>query len=300
MNLLSIQRDMARAVMTPLTPSERMRNAGHDGRSQRTVANGIIKANDRLTSFERLEIYNRQYWFRVLSGFSEDFPGLRAVLGDPLFDKIAQAYLRDCPSRSFSMRNIGAQLASWLTTHPNFAGPRQQLALDMVRLEWAEINAFDGKRYDPLKAEDLTDTSSAKLRLKLQPHLSLLDLKYPVDDLVLRVRKDSTEVSIASNTLSERHKDKRSVSVVPLLKHTPIFLAVHRMDEDVYFRRLEQKEFAILSRLRNGKSLGAAIEGVLRKSAMPDEGCLLLIQKWFQNWSALGWFCRGTTDPTNS
>lgn len=300
MNLLSIQRDMARAVMTPLTPSERMRNAGPDGRSQRTVANGIIKANDRLTSFERLEIYNRQYWFRVLSGFSEDFTGLRAVLGDRLFDKIAPAYLRDCPSRSFSMRNIGAQLESWLRTHPKFAGSRQQLALDMVRLEWAEINAFDGKRYDPLKAEDVADTNPAKLRLKLQPHLSLLDLKYPVDDLVLRVRKDSTEVSIASNTLSEHPKGKGSVSVVPLLKHTPIFLAVHRMDEDVFFHRLEQKEFAILSRLRNGKSLGAAIEGVLRKNAMPDEECLLLIQKWFQNWSALGWFYRGTTDPTNS
>jgi len=40
-----------------------------------------IKPNDRLTSFERLEIYNRQYWFRVLGGLAEDFPGLRAVLG---------------------------------------------------------------------------------------------------------------------------------------------------------------------------------------------------------------------------
>jgi len=300
MNLLSIQRHIARAVMTPLTPSERMRHVAPNGRSQRAVANEIIKPNDRLTSFERLEIYNRQYWFRILSGFSEDFPGLRVVLGDRLFDKIAQAYLKDCPSRSFSMRNIGAKFGSWLRNPPHFAGSRQQLALDIARLEWAEINAFDGKRYDALRPEDFTNASPAKLRLKLQPHLSLLDLKYPVDDLVLRVRKDSTELSIASNTLSERHKGKRSVSVAPLLKPTPIFLAVHRMDEDVYFLRLEQKEFAILSRLRNGKSLGAAIEGVLRKNAMPDEECLLLIQKWFQNWSALGWFYRGTTDSTNS
>src|ERR1700720_4436001 len=106
MKLRSIQRRMARAVMTPLTPSERMRSTALDGRSMRSVASAIIKPNDRLTSFERLEIYNRQYWFRILSGFAEDFPGLRAVLGDRLFDKITQAYLRDCPSRSFSMRNI--------------------------------------------------------------------------------------------------------------------------------------------------------------------------------------------------
>ena len=81
MKLLSIQRQMARAVMTPLTNSERMRTVAPNGRSMRAVASQIIKPNDRLTSFERLEIYNRQYWFRILSGFAEDFPGLRAVLG---------------------------------------------------------------------------------------------------------------------------------------------------------------------------------------------------------------------------
>ena len=110
MNLLTIQRQMARAVMTPLTPAERMRNVAPDGRSLRAVANKIIKPNSRLTSFERMEIYNRQYWFRVLSGFGEDFPGLRAVLGTRAFDKLAEAYLKDCPSQSFTMR--GAVRAS--------------------------------------------------------------------------------------------------------------------------------------------------------------------------------------------
>ena len=86
MSLLSIQRPMARAVMKPLTPAERMRPTAPDGRSLRKVASDFIKPNDRLTSFERLEIYNRQYWFRVLSAFAEDFPGLRAVLGERKFD----------------------------------------------------------------------------------------------------------------------------------------------------------------------------------------------------------------------
>jgi hypothetical protein len=52
MNLRSIQRRMARAVMTPLTPSERMRATAPDGRSLRKVASEIIKPNDRLASFE--------------------------------------------------------------------------------------------------------------------------------------------------------------------------------------------------------------------------------------------------------
>ena len=32
----------------------------------RAAASEFIKPNDRLSSFERLEIYNRQYWFRLL------------------------------------------------------------------------------------------------------------------------------------------------------------------------------------------------------------------------------------------
>jgi len=299
MNLLGIQRHIARAVMTPLTPSERMRSVAPGGRSLRAVANKIIKPNDRLSSFERLEIYNRQYWFRVLSGFAEDFPGLRAVVGTRVFDKVAQAYLRDCPSRSFTMRNIGSQLQAWLSKHPAFAKSKQKLALDMVRLEWAEINAFDGKRDTPLTPEDLAQADPAKLRLRLQPYLTLLDLRYPVDNLLLEVRKNSEEVSVASNAFSERHKTKR-VTAVARMKPSPIFLAVHRLGEEVYFRRLEREEFAILSLLRGGKSLNAAIEFGLRKSATPLDARPLLVQKWFQTWSTLGWFCPWTKSSAKS
>jgi hypothetical protein len=57
----------------------------------------FVKPNDRLTSFERLEIYNRQYWFRVLDSFYEDYPGLRAVLGERTFIKMAEASASQLP-----------------------------------------------------------------------------------------------------------------------------------------------------------------------------------------------------------
>jgi hypothetical protein len=197
------------------------------------------------------------------------------------------------------MRNIGSQLEAWLKKHPAFAKSKQKLALDMVRLEWAEINAFDGKRDTPLTPEDLTQADPAKLRLRLQPYLTLLDLRYPVDDLLLEVRKNSEEASVASNAFSERHKTKR-VTAVARMKPSPIFLAVHRLGEEVYFRRLEREEFAILSLLRGGKSLTAAIELALRKSATPLDGRPLLVQKWFQTWSTLGWFCPWTKSSARS
>ena len=290
MSLLDIQRRMARAVMTPLTPSERMRSKAPDGRSLRKVAADIIKPNDRLTSFERLEIYNRQYWFRLLSAFAEDFGGLRAVLGERRFDALAKAYLVDCPSRSFTLRNLGSQLESWLRKNKKWAGTRFALALDMVRLEWADVDAFDGKAETALKPEDIAGADPAKLKLRLQPYIHLLDLHYPVDDLLLEVRNDD-DVDFASNAFNERRKHKRVLAVAKL-KPATIFLAVHRIENSVYFRRLEREEFAILKELRAGKTLNRAIESGLRKSSIAMEGRPSQIQQWFQTWATMGWFCR--------
>jgi Putative DNA-binding domain len=314
MNLATLQRHVANAVMTPLTPSDRMRRVAPNGRSLAAIADKIIKPNDRLNSFERLEIYNRQYWFRVLDAFSDDFPGLRAVLGDRRFNKLAQHYLTDCPSRSFTMRDIGSRLESWLRSHPEYAGNRHQLALDMVRLEWAEIETFDGAGESPVTAAILVGADPSKLRLRLQPYIRLLDLHYPVDNLLLAVRRDPLP-EVASNAMEERQKRKK-VSAVARLKPTPVYLAVHRVDNSVYFRRLEKEEFTILQSLQRGRTLEQSIVagfrsgparqpaaerrspdrrgGATRKRESPAEPRIeeraSQISAWFQNWSSLGWF----------
>jgi hypothetical protein len=288
MKLLALQRQMARAVMAPLTRSERMRRFTPNGRPMTRVAGQIIKPNDRLTSFERLEIYNRQYWFRVLDGFSEDFPGLRAILGDRRFDAVAKSYLTDCPSRSFTMRNLGLRLESWLRKHPEHAPGRHQLALDMIRLEWAEIEAFDGAAETPLKTDAFVGADPAKLRLRLQPYIHLLDLHYPVDDLLLAIKHD-TGTDVASNAFNERQKRKK-VSAVARLKPADVYLAVHRIDFFAYFRRLEREEFAILRALQKGRTLDRAIALGFRSSAIPVDERASHVAAWFQNWAALGWF----------
>jgi hypothetical protein len=73
---------MAGAVMRPLTADESMQPIWIDGKPMKGVAGSFIKPNDRLSAFDRLEIYNRQYWFRVLDCFHEDYPGLIRILGD--------------------------------------------------------------------------------------------------------------------------------------------------------------------------------------------------------------------------
>ena len=109
MKLLELQRAMAAAIMQPL--------ARGDKQSPKTKV-GYIKKNDRLKAIERLEIYSRSYWFRVLDSLYDDFPGLRAVLGQRAFHRLSRAYLAERPSRSFTLRNLGSRLEDWLRPNP--------------------------------------------------------------------------------------------------------------------------------------------------------------------------------------
>jgi hypothetical protein len=290
MKLLALQRTMARAVMQPLTKSEQMSEKAPGGGKMRAYASRFIKPNDRLTSFERLEIYNRQYWFRLFSALAEDFPGLRSVLGDKQFDAMCKAYIVACPSTSFTLRNLGSKMESWLRAHPKWAGKKQTLALDIARLEWGDIEAFDNESRPALRTEDLATADAATLKLELQPFVRLLDFAYPVDDLLLAVRKED-DTDFASNAFAEMRK-KKHVRAVAKLNPQRIFLVVHRIDNAVYFRRIQPEEFAVLKALGKGKKLEAALEAAFRKSKMPLEEHAASVQKYFQTWATLGWFCR--------
>jgi hypothetical protein len=277
--------------MQPLTPSERMQRKAPGGGLMSAYAARYIKPNDRLTSLERLEIYNRQYWFRVLGSLAEDFPGLRAVLGARRFEAMCKAYLAKCPSRSFTLRNLGAQLETWLRQNPGWLGGRRALALDMVRLEWADIEAFDGQARPPLRSQDLLELKLTKLQLGLQPYVQLLELHYPVDNLLLEVKHGEATPDRASNAVQERRK-RSKVRAVARLEPAQIYLAVHRMDFSVYFRRIESEEFALLCWLRRGKKVERAIELAFRTSSIPAAGRAAFVQHSFQTWATLGWFCR--------
>jgi hypothetical protein len=291
MDLDQIQRSMFGAVRQPLTASENMRQRTNDGRSMRGIAESIIKPNDRLTSFERLEIYNRQYWFRVLASLAEDFAGLQLIIGDRSFEKMSVAYLQDCPSQSFTLRNLGSRLEQWLRVHPEFIAGVEDIALDMARLEWAEIEAFDEAAKPVLTEADLQSLGPDP-QFELQPYVRLLDLQYPVDEMLLAIRRQEREVDIVSNAVSERpHRRRSRKRSFP--KPEKLFLAVHRADNSIYFKRLDADAFGILRDLQDGKRLSEAVERVEWREASGERAAQNL-QAWFALWSSLGWFCKSS------
>jgi hypothetical protein len=293
MNLLELQRRMSEDVRRPLTEDFEMQQEIEDGRSMSELAASYVKPNDRLTSFERLEIYNRQYWFRVIGAVSEDFPALAAVLGTKRFDAMVLAYLKENPSTSFTLRNLGGRLPLWLQEHPEVSPRRHVLLLDIARLEWAYVESFDRAAVAPLTQEDFAELDGGS-KLWLQPHLQLLDLQYPVDELVLAVHKETPESDIMSNAVMERKQTSRLR--LPGLRRARTYLAVHRFDNSVYYRRIEREAYLLLSALQRHQTLEAAIDTAFTGSKLTPEEQAGKIQQCFAHAAELGWFCQQPPD----
>jgi hypothetical protein len=288
MSLAQLQREMAAAVMMPLIADEGMRAVAPDGRPMDAVAASFIAPNSQLSAFERLEIYNRQYWFRLLDALGEDFSALRAVVGGRAFEALSIAYLTAHPSRSFSMRNLGSKLAEWLARNPQFAGRRQRLALGVARIEWAFVEAFDSADRAPLTLDQIA-TLDGGSRLALQPHLQLIALDYQADDLVLALHsRQKRETSEAG----QKHEgDQADPAKLPKLRRKPTWVAAHRVDLTVYYRRLKREEFLTLEAIRNGLPLAEAFEAGFRRSTIDEARRPEIVREWFGNWAELGWIC---------
>jgi hypothetical protein len=274
--------------MRPLTGSEQMRKRDASCPSVAEEAGAFIRPNDRLTSFERLEIYNRQYWFRLFSSFEEDFPGLKSVVGSRKFQALMRAYLEAHPSRSFTLRNLGSSLVDWLRENRQYAEPNADSAIAMAALEWAHIEAFDNESREPLTADEIASLDGDS-HIALQPYLRLLAAPYAVDDALLGVREGSQPSGMQASNAVGIHVVRHNRSRRPIQEQ--IHLAIHRHDDTVYYKRLSCEDFMLLQAFEQGQSLGEAIEAAFVDSATPESDRPALIQSAFHHWMQMGWLC---------
>ena len=283
-DLRRLQRMMATALLRPLTADDKLQPRWIDGRPMEQVAAEFIKPNDRLTSFERLQLYNRMYWFRLFDAIRDDCPGLLHLLGEERFNRLSQAYLERYPSRSFTLRDLCSRLEKFIGEMPALTAPHTRLALEIARFEWAQTVAFDGESRPVVDPASLAAVDPGKLRLGLQPYVSLLALEYPIDDYVISVKRRDSLRAEASNT-PEKRTAARSSRRRALPRRRRVYVAVHRHNNRMFYKRLEPAAYRVLVSLAAGAPLSRALA-----AAGPRVGAAR-VQQWFTAWMSLGWLC---------
>jgi len=292
--LVRLQRDFAHAVTTPLGRGGKLSRYAADGGDLHELAQELVRPNDRLRGVERLELYNRQYWFRLWDCLHDDYPGLRAVLGERRFHVLVTAYLKACPSRSFTLRNLGSKLEGFMgrdrSWRRGLTPGRVLMAREMAGFEWAQAVAFDGERRATLTMDELLGANPAKMRVRLQPYMSLLHLRFPLDDFAIAIKKQS-RLEAASQASTEGREEDGAMKSPRLPRPEEVFLVVHRMEETLYYKRLGRQAFLTLKALGNGASVAGAV-GLGFAGAKGDAQELVgQIRECFAEWTRLGWLC---------
>ncbi len=278
MRLRELQRWMASTIMRPLTADFRMPTDGND--KLLGVIDSLIAPSPKLSSLQRLEIYNRQYWFRLLDSLREDFPALVRLVGDTVFRGLAEDYLQRNPSRSFTLRNLGSRLSSWLqgladqelreseSWHAGLRYPLQLLA-DVAALEWAYIEAFDSAEVPSLGGEDF---GNGKLDLRLQPFVRPVALAFNISSFVVAVHNGE--------------ENPLTISQQPQTN----YVAVYRRNFLLVLERVPASAFPMLEALHRGDSLESAAEQALNTQGLNPVEAAGEIQSCFTHWTSLGWF----------
>jgi hypothetical protein len=164
----------------------------------------------------------------------------------------------------------------------------------MARFEWAQIDAYDGPGLATMDPSVLNSARPEKIKLYLQPYIKLLELNYPLDDYLIALRKDRAQRSEAG---SDNAPVKSSGKAV-LPKKQKTFLAIHRFQNSLYYKRLDKPSFVLLSELSKGATLGdacvKAYKFLSKEQKDSTEGGGIIFQ-WFNSWSGLNWFCVGSS-----
>lgn len=231
---------------------------------------------------------------RILGRLDADYRGLRAVLGARRFITLTTAYLARYPSDSHALRDLGTQLESFLREELHWATPRERLALDMVRFESAQVCALDAPATPVITPDPILDSPLSKLRLGLQPYLTLLRLDYAVDDFLIALEKREADArrGEANDGVDQAPKAGGRSKRIQLPKREEVFLAVYRYDWMLYYKRLDMEGFLILAALALGETVEKACYEAVKASHRTNIVWPVQIKQWFTSWSALGWFCR--------
>jgi hypothetical protein len=204
-----------------------------------------------------IAIYARMYASRLHDTLADDYPKLRAALGDERFGELVVHYLRAHPPSSFTLRDTGLDLERFLRGS-DLAPP---WAADLAALERARVEVFDGPDAEPLTQDAVAALGEELPGLGLAwiPSSVVVPLAWTVDDLWSAIEDDAATTEPVAE---------------------PRVVLVWRRDVAVLHRTLEADEARLAPRIAQGVSFSDACEvlGELHGDAASGRAVELLLR----------------------
>jgi hypothetical protein len=144
------------------------------------VADWIAAANG-LDAPARIAIYRNNIFGNYRNTLREVYPVILALVGEPFFNRAADAYASRYPSQSGDLNEFGGEFGDFLAQWP----PSAHLVYlaDVAELEWSMESAFHAADAVPLDLQTLAAVAPeafATLRFALHPASRIVCSPYPI------------------------------------------------------------------------------------------------------------------------
>lgn len=251
------------STIAPIAPS---------GTAIEEEAKQFIAKSPTLNPHERIQIYNQQYWWRLLNTLQEYFPTITRLFGYHDFNTtIAIPYLLKFPPDTWSLAILGKKLPGWVKTY--YQAEDRDLVYDAAVLDAAFHALFF---ISPLPAVT-ADMSNELLEKKfyLQPHVHLF--KHPYD--FFSFRKDLNKEPV------EHWLDN---DFPPLPKHTTYTMLLRARDGKTVWKTLNEAEYSVLEKIQKGITLDKLSTWLEKSPPAIKEVAEKSLAGWFREWTLQG------------
>lgn len=251
----------------PLTVGDRMQELA------KQEASSWVLPSPTLQPHQRMEIYNQQYWWRLLRALRDNFPLTTRLFGSKTFDlELGVPYLDKQPPQHWSLADLGSGLPNWIEL--NYHGKDARLVRDAARVDWALSHAFLAAEYEAIDSQ----TPDLPLRtISLQPYLHLLTLR--------------ADLFAWREEMGARSEDAYVDRPFPPLNREAAgsYVVYRNKTKRVLWQRVTDPAYHLLGKFKEGSTLDAACEAVAEEHPEWENELVKNIPFWFQEWTMRGW-----------
>jgi Putative DNA-binding domain len=232
----------------------------------------IVEAG-RAAPTTRLGIYASGYVMRLVECLRADFPALRNLMGEALFDFFAKSYIWTHPSTSPSLFDLGAGFPEFLkSTQRQETDPALRLPIELARLERARMEAtrakgLEGRAPRP-PADPLAFLRDESFAIFAPPCVRLLELSFPLKTYLEAFDRGDEDVAPPGPQ--------------------PSRIAIGRMNYRIHMSELEPWQYAFVANARTNASVHDCALSAAAAAGEPLDGILAGLIVWLPATFAMG------------
>ena len=224
--LRDLQIDFATAIFN---------NSGEDANFTQNLVDGEISSN------RQLDIYRKNVFGCLTDALKIAYPVIIKLVGAEFFDRLAEEFIRQTPSKSGNLHNFGGELAEFIAELPS---ARELVYLpDVAKLEWACHEVFFSEDHLPLQSD----------RLALVPEGQQDQLKFHLHHASRLVA-----CNVRVHRIWENNQEGFTGDPAVDLDSGGVWLMVRRKDYQAVLQPLTQGQWSFLNSCQAGDDLSQA------------------------------------------